>query len=295
MRPSAVYPAGRVETGDAAFVKLVRRLHVSFAYRFDSSVPSDVRGGIALDARIADGTGWSRIVPIARLTSFDGPVARADGTLELARLEAIGARVRELTGSGTTSFSVTLLPRVDVVGYAGTSLVDEPFMPELRFALDPVSLRLDATGGAQAELAPRLEGTTTVSEPGRLELGALSLPVTEARVLAAVGIAATLLLLVGAAALLARSSRSEDDRIMARYGGRIVRASTTIPEGRPVTDVPDIEALVRLAQHYDRLVLRTDDGRSTTYLVDDGVTVYRFRPRAGTTSAARIPSLPARS
>lgn len=296
VRPSTVYPTGRVETGDAAFVKLVRRLDVSFAYRFESSLRSDVRGGIALDARIADGTGWSRVVPIARVKPFDGPVARADGVLDLARLEAMGARLRELTGSGATSFVVTLQPRVAVAGYAGTSVVDEPFVPELRFALDPVSLRLDTSDDARAELAPRAGGTTTVTQPGRLALGPVSLAVSEARVIAAVGMAVTLLLLLGGAGLLARTgARSEDERIIARHGSRIVRAATTIPDGRWITDVPDIEALVRLAEHYDRVILLADDGPSTTYLVDDGVAVYRFTQHAGAASRSQIPSLPARS
>jgi len=292
-RPSTVYPTGRVETGDAAFVKLVRRLSVSFTYRFDSSLRSDVRGGIVMDARISDGAGWSRVIPVAPVKPFNGPVARADGVLDLARLEAMGARMRELTSSGTTSFIITLQPRVDVAGYAGSSVVDEPFVPELRFNLDTVSLRLDVSGDAQAELTPRAEGTTTVEQRGRLALGPVSLPVSETRVFAAVGIAVTLLMLVGAAALLARrGSRSEDERIAARYGSRIVRASTAIPEGRWITDVPDIESLVRLAQHYDRVILLTGDGRSTTYLVDDGVAVYRFRAGPDTASPSRVPSLP---
>ena len=166
-------------------------------------------------------------------------------------------------------------------------------MPELRFNLDTVSLRLDVSGDAQAELAPRAEGTTTVAQRGRLALGPVSLPVSETRVFAAVGIAATLLMLLGAAALLARrGSRSEDERITARYGSRIVRASTAIPEGRWITDVPDIESLVRLAQHYDRVILLTGDGRLTTYLVDDGVAVYRFRAGSDAASPSRVPSLP---
>jgi signal peptidase I len=290
---STVYPTGHVATGDAAFVKLVRRLNVSFAYRLDSSLPSDVRGGIGLDARITDGTGWSRVVPITRVKPFDGPVARVDGVLDLNRFEAMGARLRDLTGSGTTTFTIALLPRVDVAGYAGSSVVNRVFAPELKFNLDAVALRLDAAGETPAELTPRLEGTTTVSQPSLLDLGPVSLPVSQTRVFAGLGIGATLLLLLGAAALLARSgARSEDERIKARYGSRIVRASTAIPDGRWISDVEDVDALVRIAQHYDRVILQTDDGNATTFLVDDGVTVYRFRAQAGKASSSQFAALP---
>ena len=290
---STVYPTGRVETGDAAFVKLVRRVNVAFDYRLDSSLPSNVRGGIGLDARIEDRTGWSRVVPIAHVRAFEGGVARTEGVLDLARLEAIGARVRELTGSGITSFVVTVQPHVDVAGYAGDSVVDKTFAPELKFNLDSVSLRLDAPDLTSPELTPRLEGTITASQPGRVGLGPISLPVSGMRAFAALGVAVTALLLLAAAALLARSgSRSEDDRITARYGSRIVRAATSVPEGRWISDLDDIDALVRVAQHYDRVVLRTDDGGTTAYLVDDGVTVYRFRARTGAPRASRFAALP---
>lgn len=278
-----------------AFVKLVRRLDVSFAYRFDSRLRNDVQGGIALDARVADGTGWSRVVPIAQTKPFDGPVARAEGVLDLARLESLGARMRDLTGSGTSSFVVTLVPRVDVMGYAGTSLLDESFAPELRFGLDSVSLKLDAAAGEGTSLLPRVEGVTRVLASGRLELGPVSLPVSDARVFAVVGIAATVLILLGAVVVLRRAGgRSEGDRITARYGSRIVRASTSVPDGRSVTDVTDIAALVRLAQHYDRVILQTGDERSRTYLLDDGVTLYRFQPPT-LGSPPHTPAVPARS
>jgi len=290
---STVYPTGRVETGDPAFVKLVHRINVAFDYRLDSTLPSNVRGGIGLDARIEDGSGWSRVVPIADLKPFDGGVARTEGVLDLARLEAMGARLRDLTGSGITSFVVTLQPRVDVAGYAGRSVVDKTFAPELKFNLDQVSLRLDGSGMASPELRPRLEGTITTGQPGRVGLGPLSLPVSGTRAFAALGVIVTALLLLGAAALLARSgSRSEEDRIMARYGNRIVRATTSVPEGRWISDVADIDALVRVAQHYDRVILQTDDGSTTTYLVDDGVTVYRFTARASAAASSRFAALP---
>ncbi len=290
---STVYPTGRVETGDAAFVKLVHRVNVAFDYRLDSSLPSNVRGGIGLDARIEDGSGWSRVVPIAHLKPFDGGAARTEGVLDLARLEAMGARLRDLTGSGITSFVVTLQPRVDVAGYVGGAVVDKTFAPELKFNLDEVSLRLDGSDGTSPELTPRLEGTVTTAQPGRVGLGPLSLPVSGTRAFAALGVVVTLLLLLGAAVLLARSgSRSEEDRITARYGNRIVRAATSVPEGRWITDVASIDALVQVAEHYDRVILQTDDGSTTTYLVDDGVTVYRFRARADATASSRFAALP---
>jgi hypothetical protein len=94
-----------------------------------------------------------------------------------------------------------------------------------------------------------------------------------ARSLAAVGILAALAaLLLGAALLLRRQGGSEADRIEARHGSRVVRARATIPEGRWVTELQDVDALIRLAEAYDRVVLRVvepdggDASSSTTGL-----------------------------
>jgi signal peptidase I len=292
---STVYPDGRLETGDAAFTKLVRRLDVSFTYRFETTRPNDVRGGIALDAVISDGSGWARTVPIDSAAPFDGETARAEGVLDLRRLEALGARMRTLTGSSATTFTVTLQPRVQVSGYAGEAVVDEAFTPELPLVLDAVSLRPESGDGLEASLLPREPGSVVEQRPNRLGVGPVALPVDQARALSGLGIGLALLVVLGAAVLLARHRPGpEAERIAARYGGRIVSASTVIPEGRWVTDVSDIESLVRLADHYDRVVLHTTTGTRDAYLVDDGVAVYRYRPGPDEASASSASPLPGR-
>jgi signal peptidase I len=298
VRPSAVYPDGRVSTGDTAFTRLVRRLDIAFDYRFDTGRRHDVRGGIALDAVISDGAGWSRTIPIDSAVPFDGDTARAEGVLDLRRLETLGARMRALTGTGASTFTVTLRPQVQIAGYAGEAVVDETFAPELRLVLDPYSLRPDTGDDLRSTLAPRQPGGVVEERENRIGIGALAVPVADARAFSGLGIGIALLVLIGAAALLSRRvDGSEDERIEARYAGRIVPAATAIPESRWVTDVADMESLVRLADHYDRVVLRTSEGAHHAYLVDDGVAVYRYRAGSGT-EGARAPGtspLPGRS
>lgn len=296
---SVVYPTGSLETGDAAFTRLVRRLDVVFDYRFEAARRHDVRGGIGIDASISDGAGWSRTIPIDAPAPFDGDVAHARGVLDVRRLEAIGQRMRALTGSAASTFTVTLRPRVQVSGYAGDAVVDETFAPELRFVLDPVSLRPDTgTGNRAAALKPRQQGREVELRPARLGLGPAALPVAEARAFSALGLAVSLAVVLAAGAFLRRrTERSEAERIAARFGDRIVPAATSIPADRWVTDVPDIEGLMRLADHYDRVVLRTSEGSRHAYLVDDGITVYRYRTATGAEAArkAGTSSLPGRA
>ncbi len=109
-----------------------------------SEAASDARGGIALDAVVSDRAGWSRTIPLQPLRAFTGPTATAAGVLDLRRVDTLTEQMRRLTGSTTTAFSVEVVPRVQVVGYAGETVLDEEFSPRLPLSLDLTSLRLEA-------------------------------------------------------------------------------------------------------------------------------------------------------
>jgi signal peptidase I len=290
--PSAVYPGGTVSTGETAFTRLVRRLDVSFDYRFESPERNEVQGGIGLDAVVADGFGWSRSLAITPLKPFSGSVARVEGTLDLRRVDALTARLRALTGTSTTIFKLQLVPRVQVAGYAGSTVIDETFSPALSLSLDATALRLEGED-VQTALAPRLEGELERIEPTHVGVGALSLPTADARAFSALGLVVSLALAGISALLLSRRfTASGHERIGARYGTRIVDADAVVPEGRWVTEVGDIESLVRLADLYERVILHVAEGGGHTYLVDDGVAVYRHRLGAGAVAASRVSPVP---
>jgi signal peptidase len=296
-RRGAAYPDGVVRTGMPVFTRLSRTVDVTFDYRFTADAVANVRGGIALDAVLSDPSGWRRTLPLATEAPFAGPQAQVTGTLDLSRLRTILARYRRSTGAAITEATVLVVPRVSVFGYAGTTAIDEDFAPKLPFTLDAVSLRPsepqptipsppagDGSAVAVSALTPRLEGVGIVTEPAALAFGSVvRLDVARARSLSVVGILAALAALGAGALLLARrTGGSEADKIESRYPSRIVRARATIPEGRWVTDVHDIESLLRLADTYDRVVLRVvEAGGGDAFLVDDGIAVYRYRPLEG--------------
>lgn len=300
-RRGVAYPDGVVTTGQPVFRRLTDRVSFSFAYALESDEPADVQGGIGLDVVLSDGEGWTRTLALAPPTPFDGSSGRVEGVLDLRRVAALAARFNASTGSSVDRLEVTVLPRVRATGYAGGTVVDETFEPSLPMALDAVALRLVEPAAAPGEeasssspLLPRVEGEGTLTEPAVLSLGPLSMAVADARTVGLLGLLVGLAALAIGAALLLRSLRgSEGDRIEARFGSRIVRARATVPEGRWVTDVEDIDTLVRLAEAYDRVVLRLEGEDGDTYLVDDGIAVYRWRPPgAGALGVPR--ALPAR-
>jgi signal peptidase I len=290
---SPVYPDGSVATGEAAFVKLVPKLDVSFAYELAAPGRSaSTRGTTRLDATISDGTGWTRKVPVTPVQPFSGTKAVTAGVLDLEHLEHVVEQMRELTGSGTSTFNVALAPTVRVAGSAAGAAIDATFAPQLPFQLDTTSLRLVDPDGADPVLEPREEGSGSTSVATRVGLGPLALATRDARVLSLLGLATALALLAVAGSLVRRGFGTAED-VAARFGGRIVEAEAVVPGGRWITDVADIETLVRIAEAYERLVLHGREHGRDVYVVDDGVAVYRFVTGGPPPAAARTSVLPA--
>jgi hypothetical protein len=93
----------------------------------------------------------------------------------------------------------------------------------------------------------------------------------------------------------------EAGRIQAQYGHMIVPIAGTADDlAWAPFDVPNIEALVRLAEACDRLILHYREDTLDTYLVNDEGTVYRYQSRHSgvvwgewsTAPVARLDSVP---
>jgi hypothetical protein len=111
----------------------------------------------------------------------------------------------------------------------------------------------------------------------RLSLGPLSLSVGAAREISLVAVALIAALVALLMGLAQPRRRSESALIRARYGGLIIPVERVWQQpGVAVIDVADIEALVRIADHYDRSILheRTDYGEA--FWVTDESGQFRY-------------------
>ncbi len=276
---TAAYPDGHVGTGEPVFQRLVPRLRVTFTYGLESELPVRAGGRIALDARISDGRGWERVLPLAAERPFADGDATVSGVLDLRQIQRVVDEVRTLTGSGQTAYTVAVLPRVDVAGKVGSEAVDATFAPALAF--DAADLRLQPSlqeSEGVGPFAPREPGTGTRSAPAEVALGPLSLSVATARRVSLLGIAA--LLLLGGLLLASgrrRPAGDEHERIRARHGRLLLPVSSRSGSWEHVIELDDMDALVRVAEHQGKLILQLVDGGERSYVVEDGATAYRYR------------------
>jgi signal peptidase I len=288
VEPSDVYPDGRVDAGEAAFVSLVPALDVELAYRLRADDPSRVRGTITLGAVLSDGAGWRREIPLAEPIGFVGTSARVAGRLDVESLSAILEEMKALTGSGTSTFSLRIAGDVAVRGSVDGEPIAGSFSPTLPLLLDAVSLRPDTTD--EPSLTVRRAGALTTEVPASLALGGLRISVDDARTVSVLGLVlAALAAAVGAAAVWRGRTGGTPSQVASLFGDRLITISRPpTGEAARVTELGDAESLSRLAEHHDRIVLHWREGRDHVYEVDDRGTVFRYRLALGVEPSAPV-------
>lgn len=271
-RGGVVYPDAVATTGQPVFRRLADQVHVTYAYRLDARARESVRGTIGLQLEIADpATGWKRTFPLAPTSPFDGVQATSEGTIDLRSLGYLLRTYRTTTGTPAVTARVTVIPRVAVSGYAGEAVIDDAFAPATTFVLGRSSLSLEAPTASDGAIVAREEAMVRGDLTNRLVLAGRGTTVSRARELALVGVVVSLAALAVGLAL----------GLLGRLGGarsasRIVDAESASPIGRWVSELGSLDELMRVAETYDRIVVRVQEDGRDVYLVDDGVALYRY-------------------
>jgi signal peptidase I len=283
----AVYQDGRIRAGDPVYLRVTRQVRASFSYRIESGATVTGSGTVGLSARVSDLDGWARTVQIVAPRPFTGARAEVAGTLNLARLQGIITELQRRTSVRRDAYSVTLLPEVNVEATLNGRPLSLAFSPSLSFQLDSLELVLQPSGsGVSADpLAPVRGGllrvsTTTEARPFAM-LG-VRLPVGPVRAAAVLGALAALIALAWSFwSGRGEFPAGEAGRIQTRYARWLVPVSA--PEGPrgDAVDVATMDDLVRLAGHYDRMILHEARAGAHDYLVEQDARTYRYRVPPG--------------
>jgi hypothetical protein len=296
---SPVYPSGVVHTGDPIFLQFVHQLHVQVGYSLVAAAPAQVSGTSQLVLRLTGPTGWSRTLPLSATKRFTGGQVSESATLDLSSLQALLKKVQALTGvPASGGYTISVAPQVHAAGTVAGQPVAAGFNPVLSFQLVPPQLR------PTSAVHPVAHGSvaTSASVANDLVVAGLTLSVKTLRGIALGGLLLSVLAVVLLAVLIKRSAPfGEAARILAQYGHLIVPIAGTAEDlAWAPFDVPNIEALVRLAEACDRLILHYREDTLDTYLVNDEGTVYRYQARHSgvvwgewsTAPVARLDSVP---
>jgi signal peptidase I len=296
-----VYPHGRVTTGDPVYRQLVEKVDVSFTFTLASPAPNEVGGTAQLFAEVSDVNGWSHTIALGPASRFTGDQGVVRGRLDLSAIGELTDRVQILTGVVSGHYELDLVPRVEFSGTLAGMRLHSTFSPHLPFQLDPLQLLPSVpsgeAGGARTDrLTPVSGGFVRALQPTPSTLSAFgrSVDVVTIRWLAVLGTFACLIALVVALVRAHRlNSWDEARRIEARYGSLLVAVQDGSLNASLWVEVLDMETLVRLAEHYDRLILHGEFDGAHDYAVDDDGMGYRYRiarARPAPAATTRAPS-----
>jgi signal peptidase I len=277
------YPSGHVKTGEPVFLKLVKKLHVGFDYQASSSQALSLSGKASLVATItADSGQWQRTFTLAPERSFKGTSAHMQGTLSLSYLHSLMTGLQDQTGVPIDSFVVTIVPHVTGQGLVAGSAARTDYSPVYLLQMDYNQLAPATTGpsGPLTDNSPLRTQTDAGSKSvaSHLALRVATPTVHEARIFSLLLLA---LSAIGALLIFARMrlrpELDEPSEIERRFGDLLVPVGSVKPGWANPVEVESIEALVHLAERYDRAILHLiDDGMVHHYMVEEEGTVYRY-------------------
>jgi signal peptidase len=272
-----VYEQPRLTTGDPIFLRLVPRLDVSLDYRFTAAGRYSVRGTATMRTQLAATSGWMRSLPTAPTATFEGNYVHVDSSIDPAQIRSIVAQVEAATGITGGTYTVSIVPDVHVIGSVAGQPVTDQFSSPLVFRFRPDQLVLEQPSAVQAAK------TATVDVPGaervRILILGSRIDVALARWISAIGAALALLGAAVAGAVVTRRHPDEPARIHARYRRWLIPVERLDngPKGH-IVEVASIDALMRLANRYDRMVLvRHYDGVGDAYVVEDDGIQFLYR------------------
>jgi hypothetical protein len=290
---SPVYPTGALETGDPIFLSQVRQIGVHLNYGFVTTAAHEVAGTEEVRLRLTAQSGWSRSVVLTPSTRFTGDHTSTVVALDMPQIQSLVNRVARLTGMPPQDYAIDVVSKVHITGTITGHPLNVNFSPAISFQLSGGQLIAQSatdtastsaavstgTGASSPNLTVSRDGSVGIpgTAPSMITFLAISLQVTLLRWISVLG----LMLSALAAAVFYLRKRSEpfveSVRIQSQYGHMIVPIVGGEDLGWPPVDVPDIKALVKLAESGQRLILHNRSNGVDTYMLNEEGTVYRYQ------------------
>jgi signal peptidase I len=282
------YPDGHVDTGDTVWTKLAKDLTVSFVNTVSGPELGSLQGAMRLDVAIASADGWSAYLNSSPVVALANGTATAVAPVDTRRATALLAKHYEEIGTSGAGATLTVTPVVVTTGTAGGKKFEAGSPAPLAFTLDATSLRL--AGKAGAALTPSTQTDMAVDEvvPRTFTVLSLTIPIGLARWVAALAFLLALVVLAGAA-WIGRTARGDAaDEFVVKHADRILPVAAFDP-GPTVIDVSDADALHRVAERFDTLVLHHAGEDADVFAVRDVDATYRFVVPGGQVARSRPP------
>jgi signal peptidase I len=279
--PSGVYDSNGPKTGDPIFLKTTCNVNMHFGYVLNGNPLSDVKGTISLTAESRAPNGWTRSFPLKPAAKFTGNAADIQADLNPCQILSTLHSAEDQIQIHNDSYQLALVPQVKVSATAGLLPMQSTFAPRLIFYLDNNQMYVVNDNGGQDPLSPfKVESkVATADAPNKIQLPGFSLNVHIARVLALVGLIASLGLGLFVGWNIYKAARQ--DPVLAaslRYGSLLVNVSQMpVRLSEREILVESVDDLALLAERNATAILHVVQEDGDDFLVEGNNVVYRVR------------------
>ncbi|MFF5079910.1 DUF5305 family protein [Actinoplanes sp. NPDC000266] len=258
---SAAYDGTTVTSPEPIFRRLTDKVDLVAKYTGPAGI-------FDMSAKLTNGTGWHTTIQLVEEEAFTGTSYQATAKFDLAALVArADAASRAIGAASNGSVAIAVTARVASPGAGGVSA-------PLTLDVNPMQMVLG--GNATLTTSNSTAASTTVVPR---EIGILGLTASQARSWAILTLvtAATIAAVVFLLALRRMPLRTRA-QIERRYPQLLVHVEPMpSPPGKPVVNVDNFPALVKLAEKYGQMILTWRREDSDDFVVrDEGIT-YRYR------------------
>jgi len=276
---AGVYDTETLHSGDPIFPKLTCVIDIGYSYNL-SAQAQEVSGSQQIGARISDEqSGWQRAIALQPETAFTGNSYTAAAPVDLCQIQALVGAVEEETGFRPNTYTLTIVSQTAIMAKVDGKPLYDSFNSNLVFEFDKVHFYLadknNETDPLQSSKRGKLASANMQANTFRF-LG-LEWNIFGLRVLSLGGLGLSLLcLLVFGGYVLQAVQRDPQSMIQIKYSSLLMDIyEYDFEKNQPLVEAASIDALAKLAERQNSVILRLTSDQLRYYLVkSDGVTYY---------------------
>lgn len=278
--PQGVYDSNAIQSGDPIFPRLTCLVDVNLQYTLITPQAQDITGTYQLTAVIREEiSGWQRSIPLQEKTAFSGVSFGTTAKLDLCKMEALTQSMEQETDFHPGSYTLSVIPNVTVDGKFPGHTLNGTFRSGLNFLYDRVHFYLIRNEDVDNPLT--ITETETI-QGERIEVNTVAFLSTEVAVplLRWLAISGLILSLAGFVII---GLRLQNLSVMDRAAFFRVRHDSLIVDVQAVdgltghcVDVMSMDALAKLAERFNAMILHVEQANLHEYFVQAGGTTYRF-------------------
>jgi signal peptidase I len=289
--PQDVYDESTLRSGDPIFTKLICEVDVHFQYTLVAAQADNIIGTYQLTATISEPTtGWQRTIPLQEQTPFNGSTFGSTTRLDLCQISALIESMEQKTDAHSSSYILGIAPGIQLNGKISGRELQSTYVPKLNFRYDRAQFYLVRN---EEQENPLVLAETRILREEKEEANVMFLfgremAIPTLRMTALVGFSLSSLGIVLLGLRVQNLSRFDQVKFFRiKYESLLIDIENTNSiTASGVTDVISMEALAKLAERFNAMILHAEQDDRNCYYVQAGGITYRFMINVDKTGSA---------